>query len=125
MKNRPKEPATPVERHETVRREIMDILEERLVTAKDISGNVGIPMKEVYDHLDHIRKTLNMKSHRLSVTPAECRKCGFVFRKRERLKKPGKCPVCRSESIEEPLFSIRTTGKGPEEGAMNPLSTEG
>lgn len=116
MKNRPKEPVTPVERHDTVRREIMDLIEGRLLTAKDISGSVGISVKEVYDHLDHIQKTLNMKSQRFSITPAECKKCGFIFKKRERLKKPGKCPVCRGESIEEPLFSIRTIGKGPEEG---------
>lgn len=115
MKSKPKEPVEPVERHETVRREIMDLLEGRLLSAKDISGNVGISVKEVYDHLDHIQKTLNMKSHCLSVTPAECKKCGFVFRKRERLKKPGKCPVCRGEAIEEPLFSIHVTGKAPEE----------
>ncbi|MBA3060962.1 MAG: transcriptional regulator, partial [Nitrospirae bacterium] len=39
--------------------------------------------------------------------PAECAKCSFVFRKRERLKKPGKCPICRSEFIQEPLFLIK------------------
>jgi hypothetical protein len=47
-----------------------------------------------------------MKNELWNVTPAECRKCGFVFQKREKLKKPGKCPICRSESIEEPLFGI-------------------
>ena len=112
MESRPKEPTAPTERRETVRREIMELLERRLLSAKDISGNLGISVKEVYDHLDHIQKTLTMRAHRLSVTPAECKKCGFVFKKRERLKKPGKCPVCRGESIEEPLFSISITGKG-------------
>lgn len=116
MKNKPKEPVTPAERHETVRQEIMEILEGRLLSAKDISGSVGIPVKEVYDHLDHIQRTLNKQSLRLFVSPAECKKCGFVFRKRERLKKPGKCPVCRSESIEEPLFTISKTDKGLDEG---------
>jgi predicted Zn-ribbon and HTH transcriptional regulator len=116
MKNRSKEPVAPVERHETIRREIMDVLEDRLLSAMDISGNVGIPVKEVYDHLEHIRRTLNIKSLRLSVTPAECKKCGFVFKKRGRLKKPGKCPVCRGESIEDPLFSIRAADNGAEDG---------
>ncbi len=110
MKDKPKEPAIPAERRETVRQEIMGVLEGRLLSAKDVSGQVGISVKEVYDHLDHIQRTLNMKSHRLSVTPAECKKCGFVFKKRERLKKPGRCPVCRGESIEEPLFLIEAIG---------------
>lgn len=116
MKNKIKEPVTPVERCETVRQEIMEILEVRLLSAKDISGTVGISVKDVYDHLDHIQRTLNKKSHRLVVSPAECKKCGFAFRKRERLKKPGKCPVCRSESIEEPRFKISKTGKGADRG---------
>jgi hypothetical protein len=33
-------------------------------------------------------------------------KCGFIFRKRDRLKKPGRCPVCHGEHIQDPLFSI-------------------
>jgi len=117
MKNKLKEPTTPVERHETVRQQIMEVLEVQLLSAKDISGSVGISVKEVYDHLDHIQKTLSKKSRRLAVIPAECKKCGFVFRKRERLKKPGKCPVCRSETIEDPVFKISkaSTGLDPTE----------
>jgi len=41
------------------------------------------------------------------MTPAECRSCGFVFSKRDRLTPPGKCPICRCETIFEPLFAIR------------------
>ncbi len=116
MRTKTKEPAVPVERYDTVRREIIYLLEGRMLSAKDISVNIGISIREVYEHLDHIQKTLNVKSRRLFVTPAECKKCGFIFRKRERLRRPGKCPVCRSESIEEPLFSSGTAGRGAEEG---------
>ena len=107
MKDKPKEPFVPVERSETVRREIIDLLKDNVLSAKDVSGSVGVPVKEVYEHLDHIQKSIGKGGRSLRVIPAECKKCGFVFKKRERLKKPGKCPVCRSESIEEPLFSIR------------------
>jgi predicted Zn-ribbon and HTH transcriptional regulator len=96
----------PEERHETVRRQIMSILGAGTVSAKDISSEVRIPEKEVYEHLEHIRKTLSKRDHQLDVTPAECSKCGFTFSKREKLKKPGKCPVCRGELIREPLFSL-------------------
>ncbi len=111
MKNRPKEPTIPHERRETIRREIAEVLENRILSARDISGSVGISVKEVYEHLAHIQRSLGKGGHLLSITPAECKKCGFVFSKREKLKKPGKCPVCRSESIEEPLFSIQATDR--------------
>lgn len=75
-------------------------------TAKEISGEVRIPERDIYEHLEHIRKTMNKGEYRLVVVPARCERCGFVFRKRGRLKKPGKCPICRSESVTEPLFSV-------------------
>ncbi len=103
---KPKKPSIPQERHETIRRSIQEALRGRTLSAKDLSSEVGIPEKEVWGHLEHVRKTLNKKEHHLAVTPAECKKCGFVFRKRERLSKPGKCPVCKSQAIHEPTFSI-------------------
>jgi predicted Zn-ribbon and HTH transcriptional regulator len=110
LKNKPKESFIPQERHETIRKKIMDIIEGNPFSARDISGEVGISVREVSDHLEHIQKSISRGDYHLVITPAECKKCGFVFRKRERLKKPGKCPVCRGESIQEPLFSLRRTG---------------
>lgn len=103
----PKPPTVPREQRETVRRQVMDLLGERPLSAREISMAVGIAEKEVYPHLEHIRHTLQQERHRLLVTPAACKRCGFVFRKRERLTRPGKCPLCRSEAIAEPLFVIR------------------
>jgi len=108
LKRKPKEPFIPVERHETVRQKIISVLEGQTLSAKDISADVMVSEKEVYEHLKHIQKTLNKRERNLIITPAECKKCGFVFRKRDRLKKPGRCPVCRGELISEPLFSIKT-----------------
>lgn len=97
----------PAERRETVRHEIIEALKGQILTAKDISAKVSISEKEAYDHLEHIRRSMGKGSHAaLVVKPAKCRKCGFIFRKRNRLSKPGKCPLCRSEAIEVPLFSI-------------------
>ena len=110
MKPTPKEPPRPREMHDTARREIAAALEQGERSARDLSIEVEISEKEVYDHLEHIRKTMSATKRHLAITPAECKKCGFVFSKRERLKKPGKCPVCRGESIHEPLFSIEENG---------------
>lgn len=107
QKKRQKEPPVPSDRAETVRQEIISVLEGNTLSARDISINVGVREREVYDHLSHIQRSLGRKGSGLVVTPAECRKCGFVFRKRERLRKPGRCPVCRGQSIDEPLFSVK------------------
>ena len=102
-----KMPFVPPERKDTIRREIITLLEEsQFLTAKDISAEVGIPEKEVYGHLEHIQKSLGKTGQHLDIKPAECLKCGFIFSKRDRLKTPGRCPVCHEEHIQEPLFLI-------------------
>ncbi len=105
--NRKRKEQEPVPRNETVRRQIMDVLETGTFSAKDLSAEVKAAEKEVYGHLDHIRKTLNKAGRKFVITLPECRKCGFQFTKMDRLRKPGKCPNCRGEAIHEPLFTIQ------------------
>lgn len=101
---RDKEPA-PIEATETIRREILAAIEQGPLSARDISGTVGISEKDVAGHLEHIRASLHRAGRALAVHPAECLRCGFLFEKRSRLTTPGRCPVCRSESVQPPLFS--------------------
>lgn len=90
-----------IERNITIRQEIISILKKQGQTAKDLSKALGLPEKEIYYHLKFIEK-----SERLNVEPSVCKSCGFIFKKRERLKKPGKCPICKKQSISDPLFFI-------------------
>jgi len=99
-------PVVPDERKETVRRRILSLLSDQSLTARQISAEVGIPEREVYAHVPHVKRTVDRLGGRLAVTPAECRQCGYVFRKRERPNRPGRCPVCRGESISDPLFAV-------------------
>lgn len=103
----PKPPIVPAPRGETVRQRIVDLLRGGPLTSREISAEAGIRGKEVPRHLEHIRKSLQRGEGRLEIEPAGCRSCGFAFSKRERLDRPGRCPVCRGESIAEPRFSIR------------------
>ena len=95
---------------QTVRQMIIDILLAGPATAKDLSARVRIPEKDVLPHLAHIRKSLQHGQQRLVMDPACCRACGFVFRKRERLRKPGRCPACHHSFLEEPVFRIQASG---------------
>jgi predicted Zn-ribbon and HTH transcriptional regulator len=101
-----KKEQVPAEAKDTVRHRILIELVQGPLSALELSGIVGIPEKEVAGHLQHIRQSLHRTDRHLVIQPAECAKCGFVFEKRERLTRPGRCPVCRSESVHAPLFSL-------------------
>ena len=105
MAVKPKKPFIPQERQDTLRHEIVALIRAETLSAHELSARVHIPEKAVYDHLEHIRTALRAAGDRLQVTPPVCRKCGFEFRKRARLKKPGRCPVCQGEQIDAPLFT--------------------
>jgi transcriptional regulator len=76
------------------------------MSARGLAEELGLREKDVVEHLEHLRR-----SHvTLAVTPAACRECGFVFRKRERFGRPSRCPVCRSEQINEPVFEVARAG---------------
>lgn len=76
------------------------------LTAKELSGAVGLREKDVAEHLAHLERSLRAEGLRLEVTPAECLACGFVFRDRSRLTRPGSCPECRATRVEPPAFRI-------------------
>lgn len=104
---RKKDPPIPPETRSTVRQKIIKALSDGTLTAGEISTRVGVSEKDVCDHLVHIQKTLSRNIDEFHVIPAECKGCGFQFQKRTRLTKPGRCPICRGEFIDEPLFSIK------------------
>jgi hypothetical protein len=99
-------PPIPRQQPTTLRRQILDLLAERTLTARDISMAVGIGEKQVLPHLEHIRRSLHRQHRTLKIIPSVCRQCGFVFHKRDRLTRPGKCPACRGEAIEPPRFTL-------------------
>ena len=99
---RPKPPTVPLEQSATPRHAIAALLARQPMSARDLAAELGLREKEVVEHLEHLRR-----SHvALAVTPAACRECGFVFRKRDRLGRPSRCPVCRAEKIDEPVFEV-------------------
>ncbi|HEX9022618.1 MAG TPA: transcriptional regulator [Geobacteraceae bacterium] len=101
-----KKPFIPREENATIRRTITQLLEEHPRSVRELSVAAHIPEKEVLSHLEHIRMTHRQDGPHLTLTPASCRKCGFIFSKRERLARPGKCPVCRNEQITPPLYGM-------------------
>ncbi len=88
----------------TPRKEIAKALEQEFLDLREISKMFHIKEREALDHLQHISRSARHK--RFVIEPASCLDCGFVFKKRERLSTPGKCPLCKSSSISHPRFKI-------------------
>ncbi len=80
---------------------------EEGLTARELSARVGISEKDVAGHLEHLQRSLRAGGAALDLLPAECLACGFVFKDRARLTRPGSCPECRSTRIDPPAFRIR------------------
>ena len=90
----------------TLRKEMMTLLSVNEMSAKEISSAVGIGEKEVYTHLSHIARSVKHQRKKLIIKPAECLGCGYVFEKRKRFTRPSRCPICKSEHIQNPMYRI-------------------
>ncbi|MGD8701191.1 MAG: ArsR family transcriptional regulator [Desulfosarcina sp.] len=90
----------------TLRQEIIELLRQEAMTARDISQAVGVSEKDVYRHLVHVQQSVAGQGRELVVIPCTCRACGYIFKARRRLTRPGRCPRCRESRIDHPVFRI-------------------
>ncbi len=94
------------ERTQTIRQEIIGLLEQGPMTVRDISQAVSIMEKDVIHHLASIEKTVRRHNKRIETKPHYCMDCGFEFKNRKTFKKPGKCPECRDGRIASAVYRI-------------------
>ncbi len=81
------------------------------MTVRELAEWFHADARDILIDLEHIAKSA--KPGKLLMEPSACRGCGFVFKERERHKRPSRCPECNYEKITEPVFSIdmsRTKG---------------
>jgi predicted Zn-ribbon and HTH transcriptional regulator len=92
---------------QTPRQRIVELLTGSRRSSYQLAQLLGIPERQVEDHLAHVVKTIARDRHkRFVLEPSACQDCGFVFRERRRLTRPGRCPCCRSEGITAPRYGI-------------------
>ncbi|MFB6108731.1 MAG: transcriptional regulator [Haloplanus sp.] len=89
----------------TTRERIAAILRSEAATATDLSPRVGASRAAVFDHLEHVARSLDGTDEELLVAPPECRDCGFDGFDHP-LADPSRCPNCRSENVAEPTFVV-------------------
>jgi len=86
---------------------MIELLEKDKMTAKQLADFFRVDMKYVLEDLKHIAQTVKIHHKKLKIDPSVCNVCGYVFKERDKLSRPTKCPKCRSEDITEPRFYIQ------------------
>ncbi|MBI4616054.1 MAG: transcriptional regulator [Planctomycetes bacterium] len=93
----------------TRRQQIRQLLEEGFQTLESLARAFQIRVKDAEEEVRHAARSSGKK---LRIEPAECPSCGFVFRGRDRLGAPSRCPRCRGEEVSEPRFTLRHESAG-------------
>ena len=101
---------SPGPRRQTTREALREALLGSTRSLAELSTLLRVSEKDLPTHLEHLDRSLDISGERLEITPARCLACGFVFSKRERFSRPGKCPECRATRITAPRVTLR----GPE-----------
>ena len=91
----------------TVRQRMIDLLAEEARDIRELSQLLHIREREVIDHLDHIARTVAAQNRTLEMTPPVCLACGYEFPSRKKLKPPSRCPECKHERVDAPLYRVR------------------
>jgi predicted Zn-ribbon and HTH transcriptional regulator len=98
-----KEPHNTVK---TTRQQMIILLSENDMSARDLSQAIGIREKEVYEHLPHIARSLEAHRKKVIIRPSTCLTCGYVFKDRRRFTRPSRCPRCKKSHLQEPLYRV-------------------
>lgn len=89
----------------TTRQRIADALRADPSTASDLSRRLGVPTSTVYGHLRHVARSIEGTGEQFLVAPPTCGDCGFSDFD-DPVNEPSQCPECRSENVEEAVFTV-------------------
>ena len=94
----------------TPRQRIIDLITGTRLSSHQLAQMLGIPERQVEEHLIHVAKTVaGDPSRRFILEPSVCPDCGFIFRDRTKLTRPGRCPKCHGEGLTAPRYGIEPT----------------
>lgn len=92
---------------QTLRQLIVALLDQKEMTARELSQMLGIREREVYDHLFHVARSVAARGkRRLTILPFRCLSCGYLFEERRRFTRPSRCPKCKRTRLEIPTYRL-------------------
>ena len=89
----------------TTRQRIADALREEPAAAATLAEEFAITTSSALSHVEHIAHSLEGTDEELLAAPPECRDCGFTGFD-DLTNRPSRCPECKSENVEEPVYTI-------------------
>lgn len=89
----------------TTRQRIADHLRDEATPAGTLATEFEITTESALAHVKHIAQSLDAADEQLLVAPPECRDCGFSAFD-DPANRPSRCPECKSEALDEPVFKI-------------------
>jgi hypothetical protein len=92
----------------TVRQQLRGLLLREPLAYETLRALLGLTVRQLEDDLRHVERSARAAGERLHVEPARCRACEYRFRDREKrhFHPPARCPHCRSERIDDPVFRL-------------------
>lgn len=89
----------------TLRQRMAELLQSGWFSLRELSQELGIREREVLEHLEHVARSAR-SGNALRIEHSRCQSCGFFFGKRGRLSAPSRCPICKSERLTPPRFTL-------------------
>jgi len=89
----------------TTRERMADRLRSEALSAGALATEFDVTTAAALDHVRHIARSLESTDEQLLVAPPECRDCGFDGFD-DPVNRPSRCPECKSEAVEEPVFTV-------------------
>lgn len=89
----------------TTRQRIADHLRREPAAASQLASEFEITTDAALSHVEHVARSLADTDEELLVAPPECRDCGFD-RFDDLTNRPSRCPRCKSEDVDEPVFTV-------------------
>lgn len=89
-----------------------DLLQKLLGAPRSVSSlarELGLRRGDIEDDLRHVIRSAEAQGYRVTIEPAQCRSCGFLFGK-DKLSKPSRCPECRGSRLYEAQVTIEQPG---------------
>ncbi|ELZ11333.1 putative transcriptional regulator containing an HTH domain fused to a Zn-ribbon [Natrinema thermotolerans DSM 11552] len=93
------------EADETTRQKLADALRAEPATPSELATQFDLTPHAVVGHVEHVSQSVADGDEQFLVAPPTCRDCGFDDYD-DLLNLPSRCPDCKSESVDEPTFTI-------------------
>jgi predicted Zn-ribbon and HTH transcriptional regulator len=97
-----------MEIEKTRRQHMVDLLQWKRWSVKDLAKELEVKVSIVLDDLEHIRRSVSSR-HKMRIFPSECNHCGFKFKERSRFTTPSRCPRCKGKWISPTMMKIELT----------------